>query len=111
MGTVEMMFKALSDETRLRMVNLLLERELCVCEVMEVIGSTQSKTSRHLAYLKNAGLTKSRREGLWMHYSLKRPRSGVHRKLLETVKESRREVSLLRRDLKKLEMIGEGTTC
>jgi ArsR family transcriptional regulator len=111
MGTVDMMFKALSDETRLRMVNLLLERELCVCEVMEVIGSTQSKTSRHLTYLKNTGLAKSRRNGLWIHYSLKRPGSGVHRMLLDAVKESRRDVSLLRRDLKKLEKVSERRAC
>jgi ArsR family transcriptional regulator len=106
--TITKMFKALSDETRLRTVNILLERELCVCELMSVIGSTQSKTSRHLAYLKNAGLAKSRRKGLWIYYSLKKPRSNVQRRLLDTVRESRRELGLLRRDLARLEKEREG---
>ena len=111
MKTVTAMFKALSDETRIRIVNLLLERELCVCEIMSVIGTTQSKASRHLTYLRHAGLTKSRREGLWIHYSLVTPASTVHRRLLDTVKESRKEVAQLRRDLKRLERVRERATC
>ena len=105
------LLRALSDGTRLRMVNLLLERELCVCELMGVIGSTQSKTSRHLAYLKSAGLAKSRRRGLWIHYSLTKPSSRVHRKILEAVRESREEMDLLRKDLVKLEKIKRRVTC
>jgi len=105
------MFKALSDGTRLRMVNLLLERELCVCELMEVIGSTQSKTSRHLAYLKNARLAKSRRKGLWIYYSLAKPRAQAHRGILDAVRDSREELSLLRKDLEKLARISERVTC
>ena len=64
-------FKALSDETRLQIVVLLLEREeLCVCDFVGTLGQTQSKISRHLRYLYNAGLVQDRREGLWMHYRL-----------------------------------------
>ena len=64
-------FKALSDETRLQMVTLLLEREeLCVCDFVGALGLTQSKASRHLRYLYHAGLVEDRREGLWMHYRL-----------------------------------------
>jgi len=64
-------FKALSDETRLQIMILLLETdELCVCDVVGTLGSTQSKASRHLRYLFNAGLVDDRREGTWMHYSL-----------------------------------------
>ena len=64
-------FKALSDETRLQIVILLLERdELCVCDFVGALGQTQSKISRHLRYLYNAGLVQDRREGLWMHYRL-----------------------------------------
>jgi ArsR family transcriptional regulator len=63
------MFKALSDETRLQIVTLLLDREeLCVCDFVGALGLTQSKASRHLRYLYNAGLVEDRREGLWMHY-------------------------------------------
>ncbi|OFW57322.1 MAG: hypothetical protein A2133_03160 [Actinobacteria bacterium RBG_16_64_13] len=64
-------FKALSDETRLQMMALLLENdELCVCDFVGALGLTQSKASRHLRYLYNAGLVKDRREGLWMHYRI-----------------------------------------
>jgi ArsR family transcriptional regulator len=64
-------FKALSDETRLQMMALLLENpELCVCDFVGVLGLTQSKASRHLRYLYNAGLVKDRRAGVWIHYRL-----------------------------------------
>jgi ArsR family transcriptional regulator, arsenate/arsenite/antimonite-responsive transcriptional repressor len=62
-------FKALSDETRLRMLGLLLrEGELCVCDFVEVLSVTQSKASRHLRYLVNAGLLQDRRAGIWVHF-------------------------------------------
>ena len=64
-------FKALSDETRLQIMTLLLEREeLCVCDFVGALDLTQSKTSRHLRYLYHAGLVEDRREGLWMHYRI-----------------------------------------
>jgi ArsR family transcriptional regulator, arsenate/arsenite/antimonite-responsive transcriptional repressor len=64
-------FKALSDETRLQIMTLLLENdELCVCDFVGALGQTQSKVSRHLRYLYNAGLVEDRRSGLWMHYRL-----------------------------------------
>lgn len=67
------LFKALSDETRLRIVALLSKRELCVCQLEWTLGLTQAKVSRHLTVLKNAGLVKDRREGLWVFYSLSEP--------------------------------------
>jgi len=63
-------FKALSDETRLRILNILLERECCVCEVMQVLDITQSRASRHLISLTDAGFLKFRRQGLWAMYSI-----------------------------------------
>ena len=64
-------FKALSDETRLQIMALLLDsEELCVCDFVGALDLTQSKASRHLRYLFNAGLVEDRREGLWMHYRL-----------------------------------------
>ena len=65
-------FKVLSDESRLRVLNLLLERECCVCEVMQVMGISQSKASRILSALYDAGLLKLRREGRWALYSINR---------------------------------------
>jgi ArsR family transcriptional regulator len=65
-------FKALSDETRIRLLKLLQQRELCVCELMQALDMTQSRVSRNLGILKDAGLVKDRRDGLWVHYSLNR---------------------------------------
>lgn len=62
--------KALSDETRLRILNLLYEKELCVCDIMETLQISQAKASRHLIYLKNAGLVKDRKYAQWTYYSL-----------------------------------------
>ncbi|MCX7842241.1 MAG: metalloregulator ArsR/SmtB family transcription factor [Clostridia bacterium] len=65
--------KSLSDETRLRIINILYEKEeLCVCDIMEALGITQAKASRHLAYLKNAGLVSDRKHAQWVYYSLVR---------------------------------------
>ena len=63
-------FKALADETRLRVLNLILARECCVCEVMQALEISQSKASRHLSALYDAGFLKLRREGLWSLYSV-----------------------------------------
>jgi ArsR family transcriptional regulator, arsenate/arsenite/antimonite-responsive transcriptional repressor len=63
-------FKSLSDETRLRVLNLILERECCVCEVMQALEISQSKASRHLSALYDAGFLKQRKEGLWSLYCM-----------------------------------------
>ncbi len=63
-------FKALSDETRLRMINILMERECCVCEVMQVLDISQTRASRNLGALYDAGFLKMRKDGLWSHYSI-----------------------------------------
>jgi ArsR family transcriptional regulator len=62
--------KALSDETRVRILNLLLERECCVCEVMQVLEISQTRASRNLNILHDAGFLKMRKEGLWAYYSI-----------------------------------------
>lgn len=64
------LFKAFSDETRLRIVNLLLERECSVCEVMQAMGISQTRASRGLTTLYNTGILKVRRDGLWVLYSI-----------------------------------------
>ena len=71
MNNLSETFKALSDETRLQIMTLLLENdELCVCDFVGALGETQSKISRHLRYLYHSGLVLDRRQGLWMHYRL-----------------------------------------
>lgn len=62
--------KALSDETRLRILNIVYEKELCVCDIMETLKISQAKASRHLIYMKNAGLLKDRRSAQWVYYSI-----------------------------------------
>lgn len=70
-------FHALSDPLRLQVINLLLEKELCVCELCEQLAVNQSKLSFHLKILKEAGLLKSRQEGRWIYYYLNRTQFGV----------------------------------
>jgi ArsR family transcriptional regulator len=68
--TMEQLFQALGDATRLRILGLLLTGEVCVCHIHESLKVSQPKASRHLAYLRRAGLVESRREGLWVYYRL-----------------------------------------
>ena len=70
---IEFFFKALADRTRLRLLNLMGEDEVCVCYFVEVLQLNQPKISRHLAYLRRAGLVGARREAKWMHYSVTPP--------------------------------------
>src|SRR5947208_10429386 len=67
------LFAALADRTRLRLLNLMSGREVCVCYFVEILKQSQPKISRHLAYLRNVGIVSARREGKWMHYSIERP--------------------------------------
>lgn len=71
--SLPLLFAALADRTRLRLLNLMQDREVCVCYFVEILGQSQPKISRHLAYLRKSGIVKARREAKWMHYSIKRP--------------------------------------
>ena len=81
-----LLFRALSDPTRLRLLQLLRGGELCVCDLRAALRVPQAKTSRHLGYLRRAGLVKSRKEGLWSYYRLTLPADPLHRKALECLK-------------------------
>jgi ArsR family transcriptional regulator, arsenate/arsenite/antimonite-responsive transcriptional repressor len=70
---VETLFRALADRTRLRLLNLMGDDEVCVCFFVEILGESQPKISRHLAYLRRAGVVDARREGKWMHYRIVNP--------------------------------------
>ena len=70
MNDTTALFKALAHKTRLNILSLLLDGEVCVCQIMAVLNLPQSTASRHLAILKNAGLVKDRPDGTWVHYSL-----------------------------------------
>ena len=73
LAEMENLFMALADKTRLRLLNLMREDEICVCFFVEVLGESQPKISRHLAYLRNAGIVETRRDGKWMHYKIVEP--------------------------------------
>jgi ArsR family transcriptional regulator len=81
-----LLFAALADRTRLRLLNLMNGKEVCVCYFVEILGQSQPKISRHLAYLRRAGIVAARREGKWMHYSIAVPKhAGAVRILSETL--------------------------
>jgi ArsR family transcriptional regulator len=70
---LERFFQALGDNTRLRLLNLMRDQEVCVCYFVEILGGPQPKISRHLAYLRSAGVVEARREAKWMHYRIAMP--------------------------------------
>jgi ArsR family transcriptional regulator len=106
--SVDRMFRAFADPTRLRILSLLLRGELCVCDIVNALDVPQPTASRHLAYLRKAGLVESRRDGLWMHYKLAPARSAMHKKLIECIGCCLQDVPQLAKDAKKL---GRRTKC
>ncbi len=90
-----LLFAALSDPTRLRLLNLMDGREVCVCYFVEILEQGQPKISRHLAYLRRAGIVAARREGKWVHYRMMAPRDdGAARILSETLVALRSEKTM-----------------
>jgi len=100
---VDLLFRAFSDRTRLRILNLLGARpEICVCDLMRVLELPQAKVSRHLAYLRRAGLVAGRKDQQWMHYRLVRARGSFHARLLECLSSCLGEVPGLKSDRRRL---------
>ena len=99
------MFRAFADETRLRILHLLTKGELCVCDIMSVVQAPQPKISRHLGYLKRAGLVTFRRDGRWKHYSLTSPSGEFQKRLISCVGGCLDEAPTLQRDARKLASI------
>ena len=85
--SIELLFKALADPTRLRLINLLGDEEVCVCSCVERLKTSQPKVSRHLAYLRRAGLVTTRREGKWIHYRLVEPSDPCASKIVREVRD------------------------
>ena len=102
MNQLVQFFKALSEETRLRILMLLTHGELCVCDLMVVLDEPQSKVSRHLAYLKHSGITESKRVGVWIHYWLKDSANGIFRAQIDFLKEQLSSQPQFREDKEKL---------
>jgi len=102
MRDLEQLFKGLGDQTRVRILNLLIHGELCVCDIQYVLDSSQPNVSRHLTYLKNSGLVLDRREGIRMYYRLAQPKEGVNKLLFAFLREAFQSSELLGEDLLKL---------
>ncbi len=86
MKTTTRVFKALAHNTRLQILSLLLDGEICVCQIMSILDLPQSTASRHLGILKNAGLVKDRKEGTWSHYSMTSGEDEITDDLLDLLK-------------------------
>lgn len=95
---LEELFQALGDRTRVRLLNLMADGEVCVCFFVEVLDEPQPKISRHLAYLRTAGLVSARREGKWANYAITPPEHPTLRAALEGVLAALREDRELQRD-------------
>jgi len=96
---LEQLFQALGDRTRVRLLNLMAEGEICVCFFVEVLDEPQPKISRHLAYLRSAGLVGTRREAKWMHYRITPPEHATVRRAFDAVMETFRHDRELQGDL------------
>jgi ArsR family transcriptional regulator len=99
---LERLFSALADRTRLRLLNLMADREVCVCYFIDVLKAPQPTISRHLAYLRRAGLVASRKDGKWMHYRLSPPADAKVAAILRTTINSLREEHETQLDLQAL---------
>src|SRR6184192_4234592 len=108
--SIELLFKALADRTRLRIINLIGGDELCVCFLVEVLNINQPKISRHLAYLRRAKVVTARREGKWMHYRLTEPPDEHAASIFREVRTSLSEHPEFQRDREKLERVCCATT-
>jgi ArsR family transcriptional regulator len=100
---LETLLRTLADRTRLRLLNLMREREVCVCYFVETLQTSQPKISRHLAYLRRSGLVSARREGLWQHYSIVPPTNAAVAKVLRETLNAVAADKEAERDLQRLD--------
>jgi ArsR family transcriptional regulator len=99
---IERFFQALGDNTRLRLLNLMGDQEICVCYFVEILNQPQPKISRHLAYLRNAGIVTTRRDGKWMHYRITMPPNKGAAKVLQEILQWFKEEKAMQADRAKL---------
>ncbi|MCA1559680.1 MAG: metalloregulator ArsR/SmtB family transcription factor [Acidobacteria bacterium] len=100
---MEGLFKALGDATRLRILGLLMTGEVCVCHIYQSLKIPQPKASRHLAYLRSAGLVETRRDGLWVHYRMAGLPDPVLKTISETVRHALTHMDVVHRDAERLQ--------
>lgn len=103
LAEMETLFKALADATRLRILGLLLTGEVCVCHIHESLRITQPKASRHLAYLRRAGLVDTRREGLWVNYRMAALPDPILAAIITAVRHALTHMNVVHRDAERLQ--------
>lgn len=101
---MENLFLALADKTRLRLLNLMREDEICVCFFTEALGESQPKVSRHLSYLRNAGIVSARRDGKWIHYRIEQPENVFAAQILRDTLQWLASQTEMENDYRKLQM-------
>lgn len=111
MKELEQYFKALADVNRLRILNLLLHGELCVCDIQYVMEASQPHVSRHLSYLKNSGLVRDRRDGLRIFYRLAEPKQSPKKRLFELLQEACKNEERLQIDTRRLKQAIANGAC
>lgn len=110
-SSVDLMFRAFSDRTRLRILSLLRNREFCVGDIVEILQVPQPRISRHLAYLRKAALVAVRKAGLWSYYSLARAETAFHKKLLSCLGNCFSEVPQIQADQARATQIKKAGGC
>jgi ArsR family transcriptional regulator len=103
LDAVDRLLKALADPTRLRMIALLQDAEVCVCHMHDSLKISQPKASRHLAYLRKAGVVRTEKRGQWVYYRLARQPNAVAQTLLDAARHCATHVGAVKRDAKRLE--------
>jgi len=111
MEQLAQLYKSLSEETRIRIMMLLMQGELCVCDIQAVLEEPQSKISRHLAYLKHSGLLSSMRVGVWMHYLIKESADETCKAQLAFMKKQLWELPVYHADREKLQEVKKQKVC
>ena len=101
-SSLHLLFRALADPIRLRLLNLIADREICVCYFVDILKMSQPKISRHLAYLRKAGIATARREGKWIHYRLAIPKDAIAASILKETLGHLREKDEMKRDVARL---------
>jgi ArsR family transcriptional regulator, arsenate/arsenite/antimonite-responsive transcriptional repressor len=111
LGSIDLMFRAFSDRTRLRILHVLQGGELCVGDIVKILQAPQPRISRHLAYLRKANLVLVRKSGLWSHYNLAPAKMPFHRKLLECLAKCFGEVPEVQADSARAAKIRKSGGC
>ncbi len=112
MNELTAVFQSLEEDTRLRILALLMEAgELCVCDLIAILKMPQSTVSRHLSHLKNAGWLQDRREGVWIYYSLVKQPGPLQQSLLPTIRYFLQQQEIVKKDAESLNKLHEGSSC